>query len=408
MSIKPLLLINREHKRWIGFEAFAQTMKTNNIKIKNDDDDFQFSDDDGQSLEIDSIDMLDLDPMPDPKLISLDFIPKVEFLVEDFKERRKRKMTSLSEAEQHVIQLNSLDFHKFLNKTQHQQLEKWEHIDKSKALGYNSNDAQRSYFTSQHKDPIYLNYQDLQSFITDFHQEQKQLSFNSKFAQYIEDKAMQIYNEQNNQNKSYYQRKQTRSNSQRGLTFPMRKSDPPPDSKNLNGKKSILTIQKGSALLSIRRRGTVQVPALLRPIHHEKIVDQSIVKDYVAKMPECIKENKLNVDERVFSRYQQLFMKSKKQLEIGILKENKEQEILNKIASLCEEQEEDRLRIRNKKQFQQVMGQYRFYSKVTKNKYKRRFGILVKDYQDFKDNYLGFLQNGNKNRKSKSLQFRMF
>ena len=52
-------------------------------------------------------------------------------------------------------------------------------------------------------------------------------------------------------------------------------------------------------------------------------------------MPESIKLNKFGVKEEIFERLQQEFMRKKKQVEIQIIRENKQQDVVNKIASLC-------------------------------------------------------------------------
>ena len=56
--------------------------------------------------------------IPDPKIISVDMMQKVEFIENDFKERRKRKIISNLEAEEQIVRMNVTDFHTTLNTIQ--------------------------------------------------------------------------------------------------------------------------------------------------------------------------------------------------------------------------------------------------------------------------------------------------
>lgn len=55
--------------------------------------------------------------VPDPKIFSLDLMPRVEFLENDYRERKKR-VVSINEAEEKIVRLNSIDFHQALTTMQ--------------------------------------------------------------------------------------------------------------------------------------------------------------------------------------------------------------------------------------------------------------------------------------------------
>lgn len=67
-----------------------------------------------------------------------------------------------------------------------------------------------------------------------------------------------------------------------------------------------------------------------------KRIDSQTAQEYQTKfVPKAIAENRYNIDPEHFLKYQKLFMNKKKSLEIQVIRDNKKQEILQRI--LCED-----------------------------------------------------------------------
>ena len=63
--------------------------------------------------------------VPDPKLISLDFMPKVELIERDFKERKKKvQLAHADEVEDKMIQRKLVDFNSLITDMQVKRLKK--------------------------------------------------------------------------------------------------------------------------------------------------------------------------------------------------------------------------------------------------------------------------------------------
>ena len=63
--------------------------------------------------------------VPDPKLISLDFMPKVELIERDFKERKKKvSLAHADEVEDKMIQRKLVDFHSLITDMQVKRMKK--------------------------------------------------------------------------------------------------------------------------------------------------------------------------------------------------------------------------------------------------------------------------------------------
>eukprot|EP00347_Sterkiella_histriomuscorum_P020651 403336988 len=389
-----------------------------------------------------------------PKIISNDYMPQIEIMESDFKEKKNRKVFKQIEAEENVIKLENTDFHRYLNKHLMKRILRRNLCSRSNSVQTKPQKVNPvTIYNEELKDKIYLNYKDLEEYIQDFHQEQKQLSFNSKLAQYIEDQDMaqnKIIEKphydgstQLSRSTSFRNMRKSSENSKNSFSYS--------NSRNIQNRprQSVLihanTMAQNSrvypnsiinqinssiyqekqleqnqnlhpsleqnpkTLLSLKRRGTVFVPQnTFVLVNRNKLIDNSIQNDFITKMPENIQENKYSVDQEVFARFQAEFMKTKKQMELSILKQNKRQESINKIAQLCEVQAEDRIRMQNRRSYDKVMKLYKTFKTFVKNKYKRRDGILIcggqEEYHQFKEQYLGFLVPHQRKSKSINIQ----
>jgi 23S rRNA maturation mini-RNase III len=66
------------------------------------------------------------------------------------------------------------------------------------------------------------------------------------------------------------------------------------------------------------------------------------IKKIQVKAPPIILHNMLNAPEDVFKKFQKKYLEHKKELEVKVVKENKQSEIIDKIICRTDEQERDR------------------------------------------------------------------
>ena len=84
------------------------------------------------------------------------------------------------------------------------------------------------------------------------------------------------------------------------------------------------------------RHSTLDITSKLNPEKFKLKVDENVRNDFVTRVPEALNNNKFGVNPRYFENFKKECLRAKKNYELEILKDNKKQEVLNRIVRFCD------------------------------------------------------------------------